>query len=74
MEGAGPQFILMSFELESEIQSSLLLVWPQSTRNVLIFWFSKEYILVLTALFMIVSVLVVDAQWRGEKTEMYNLG
>ena len=44
----------------------------RQARNVLIFQSSKEYIAASTALFAILSVLVVGAQWRRGKMETYN--
>jgi hypothetical protein len=44
----------------------------REAKNVLIFESSKEYIAVSTALFAILSVLVVGAQWRRGKMETYN--
>jgi hypothetical protein len=44
----------------------------REARNVLVFGSSKEYIVVSTALFAILSVLVVGVQWRRGKMETYN--
>ena len=44
----------------------------RQARNVLIFQSSKEYITVSMALFVILSVLVMGAQWRRGKMETYN--